>query len=310
MPRRTSPTPHYDSRATLMHLDSYVLGIEKALYVYLPPEYADAQRRFPVLFLLRGHEREWINPHEDQARGGTTVIDVYERLRGQGRIGPMLLVMPGLSSDDNHVPGMLTDFCAPELAAHVPGIGSGQFARFVLQELLPWVDHTYRTLPAVRGVAGFSLGGMMAVKLATLAPHMFVSVGAYDGTFFYAADDGRSVRTSDGVLNNSMFDAAFNLPRDYDFITANSPTSLIAQTDPAILQQLAWFIQYGPEHIEPWGSNFYRGEHLLRLLRAKGVPNSVPQAALEHGDHTWRTADRHMEETLPLHWAAMEKRGV
>lgn len=310
MPRRRAQHPHCDSRATLVHLASTVLGVEKLVYLYLPPEYAaDATQRFPTLYLLRGHEREWVNPQEDHSRQGLTVIDVYERLRAEGRIGPLILVMPGIASDDNQLSGMLTDFRAPDLAGDAVGIGSGQFERYFVEELIPWIDETYRSVPAARAVAGFSLGGMMAVKAAARYPELFVSVGAYDGTFFFTADGGRNVRASDSVLMHPMFDPAFGLPRDFDFITAQSPANLILHMDPAQLRRITWLIQYGPEQIEPWGSNFYRGEHFLRVLHARGGRNSLPSAVIPDGDHTWRTADRHIEQTLPLHWEALRTAG-
>lgn len=299
--------PQYDPRVQLVRFPSAILGVERSFYIYLPPEYATSEQRFPVLYLLRGHEREWVNPYEDGARGGVNVVDVYLRLRAEGRVGPLMMVMPGLASDDNHIPGMLIDFRAPHLANDRPGIGTGRFERYFVDELLPRIDRDYRALPGARAIAGFSLGGMMAVKAAATYPQLFVSVGAYDGSFFYAADAGRSVRPGDALLEHPMFDPALGLPRDPDFITANSPVNLLLRADPDQIRRLAWFIQYGSEQIEPWGSNFYRGEHLLRALSYRGVQNGLPAPVLVDGDHSWRTADRHIEQTLPLHWAALQE---
>lgn len=306
MPSGAAVPHHYDQRATLVRFHSTILGVERRYFIYLPPEYESGNQRFPLLYLLRGHEREWVNPREDDSRGGATVIDVYERLRAAGQIGPLLLVMPGLASDDNHIPSMLIDFRAPELAKQIPGIGNGQFERYFVEELIPQIDANYRTIPGARAIAGFSLGGMMAVKVAARYPELFVSVGAYDGTFFYTSDAGRSVRPGDGVLDHPMFDPALGLPRDLDFITTNSPVNLLLRADSQQLRRLAWFIQYGLEEIEPWGSNFYRGEHLLRALATCGVQNGLPAPVMAEGRHTWATADRHIEETLPLHWAALQ----
>jgi S-formylglutathione hydrolase FrmB len=299
----------YDPRASSVRFYSHVLGVTRGLYIYLPPEYGSARRqRFPVLYLLRGHEREWVNPREDESRSGATAIDGYERLRAAGQIGPLILVMPGLASDDNSVPGMLTDFRSPERAAHAPGIGSGQFQRFFFEELLPFVDGRYRTIPAARAVAGFSLGGYMAVKAAALRPELFASVGAFDASIPYVSDGGRSARPGDALFAPPMFDAPFGLPRDPGHLAAHNPIALLMRADAAALRRISWIIQYGPEQIEPWGSNFYRGEYLLRALAAIGVANAAPVAALPDGQHTWRIADRHLEETLPIHWRALSAR--
>lgn len=294
----------YDPRARLIHVPSAAIGEPRPCYIYLPPEHHQAGRPLPTLYLLRGHEREWVNPHEDESRGGTTVIDVYERLRARGAVGPMILVMPGLASADNAVPSILTDMAEPERAAG-KGIGLGAFRRFFFDELIPFVDSNYRTAPGARAVAGFSLGGLMAVLAAALHPERFISVGCFDGTILYAADGGRRARASDSVLANPMFDAALGVPRQPAQLDAISPITLLLRADRAALRRLTWLIQYGPEELEPWGSNFYRGEYLLRSLAALGIANSAPVAALPDGRHTWQVADRHIEQTLPLHWRAM-----
>lgn len=300
------PDQPYDPRARLVSVPSVALGIPGRCFVYLPPEHADPDRRLPVLYLLRGHEREWVNPQEDSSRGETTVIDVYERLRTAGSIGPLILVMPGLSSSDNAIPSMLLDMAEPERANGHPGLGSGRFAGYFFDELIPFIDRAFRAAPA-RAVAGFSLGGLMAVRAAALRPDLFVSVGSFDGTMLYAADGGRAARFADGVLANPMFDAALGSPRDPARLAAQSPAALLLRADRAALRRLTWVVQYGPQQLEPWGSNFYRGEYLLRLLAALGITNAAPVAALSDGEHSWRCADRHIEQTLPIHWRALQQ---
>ncbi len=295
-----------DQRTVALTIPSKALGISKVCYVYVPPEATTYGQRLPTLYLLRGHEREWVNPHEDESRGGLTAIDVYERLRRTGAIGPLILVMPGLASADNTIPGVLADFAAPELAAGRAGLGSGRFASYFFDELIPFIDARLPTLP-IRGINGFSLGGLMAVAAVARHPELFVSVGAYDATILYAADGGRRYRRTDRVLDPPMFDPAFGLPRDLDYITAYSPISAMMQADRNALRALTWLIQYGPEQIEPWGSNFYRGEHLLRAMQALGISNAVPGPVID-GRHAWQHADQHLALTLPHHWAAMERR--
>jgi enterochelin esterase-like enzyme len=300
-----APPNPYDPRVAEVTLDSTVLGIEKSFYLYLPPEYESAtDTRYPVLFLFRGHEKEWVNPREDSSRGGETVIDVYEELLAAGEVGPMILVFPGISSDDNSVPGMLVNMESPD--SNVPGIGTGQFEDYFIQELIPYVDATYRTTadPSQRGVDGFSLGGFMATKIATEYPNLFGTVGAFDGMYFYSTPDCQLDDPSDIAFDMSLFDQAFGTPRDLELATDNNPPTLICAADPAALQSLEWFIQYGPVSAEPNDANFYRGEHLLKLLAAKGVENVFEDPIL-NGGHRWSVADEHMRQTLPLHWQAL-----
>lgn len=294
--------PSYDHRVRHSSFFSTALGIKKSFYIFVPPDLA-ADQRVPTLYLLRGHEREWINPHEDSARAGTNVIDVYEALRADGRIGPLILVFPGMVSDDGHVPGLMVNMCAPQLSACAPGIGSGRFHDYFFDDLIPHVDAHFPTLAdgRRRGIAGFSLGGAMAIRAAALRPDMFASAGAYDGTFLYEIDRGRRVRGNDPVIRNPMFDAAYGVPRNLRFVADNNAANIILRGDAAALRQVAWMVSYGPKELEPWHANFYRGEHLLSCLHTRGLQNLMQPAVFPGGDHTWKIADAFMAHTLPLH---------
>lgn len=296
-PRQIEPV--YDGRVQHVTIASAALGLEKSFYVYLPPDLAPGAR-VPTLYLLRGHEREWVNPAEDATRGGLNAVDVYGRLRASGTIGPLVLVFPGLASADNTVPSVLTNMCAAEQAAHVAGIGTGRFADYFYNDLIPHVEAQYPT-NGRRGLIGFSLGGAMAIKAAAERPDLFVTASAYDGTFLYARDAGRGVRSDDAVIFNPMFDAAFGVPRDFAHLAANSPANLILRADHAALARVTWMIGFGPRSAEPWHSNYYRGMHLLRCLRARNIANTIDPAALAQRDHTWRTADAFLALTLPIH---------
>lgn len=298
MSKRTRSPLSYDPRVQHVTLDSTTLGIKKSFYVYVPPNLG--QVRAQVVYLLRGHEREWINSSEDKTRGSTNAVDVYEQLWAAGAIDPMVLVFPGLASDDNSVPSCLMNMCSPELAANVPGIGTGRFADYFYDELIPHVDTHFPTDGERRGVVGFSLGGLMAAKAAAERPDLFASVAAFDGTFLYAREGGRTVKRADGVIANPMFAAAFGVPRDYDHIAANSPANLILRGNAAQLASVTWMISFGPRAIEPWGSNYYRGLHLLRCLHQRGISNTIDPAAISERAHTWKVADTFLKQVLPI----------
>lgn len=300
----TLPPSEYDPRAQTVTLQSEVLGVEKTFYIYTPPDYdPSGATRYPTLYLFRGHEREWLNFNEDSSRQGENVLDVYEELLSAGKVGPMLLVFPGISSDDNSVPGMLVNFKAPELASGEEGVGTGKFEDYFIQELLPYVDEHYATNPEQRGVDGFSLGGFMSTKIAMQHPDLFDTVGAFDGLYFYTTPDCQLDDPRDTVFNMALFAPAFGYPADVAVGTENDAPTLVCASDDATVQSLSWFIQYGPESAEPNDANFYRGEHLMEQLEAKGVENGI-NPILEGGHH-WAIADEHMRQTLPLHWQAL-----
>lgn len=301
----------YDQRLHYLRFYSQALQTIKGCYLYLPQEaQQNPHVRLPSIYFLRGHEREWINSAEDGSRGGRNIIDVYLELRARALVGPMILVFPGVSSDDNHWPGLLSNWRAPALAQGASGVGTGRFESYFIDDLIPLIDRRFPTLKEGqhRGVAGFSLGGFMAFKIAIQYPALFASVSAYDGTFLSSRDNGKSIDPDDAVIKNPIFAPAWGEPRDFDFISANNPSTLLSQADPGQLKHISWMIQYGPESGEPWSSNYYRGAAMLALMEQVGLKNSLKEAVLEQGEHSWRTADRHIFEALPLHYSATQCR--
>jgi S-formylglutathione hydrolase FrmB len=227
-------------------------------------------------------------------------------LRAGNQVGPLILVFPGLSSEDNTVQSVGTNMRAPQLAK-VDGIGTGRFEDYLLQELIPYVDSHYRTVATRegRGVDGFSLGATMATRLALAHPDRFRTVGAFDGLYFWPTADCAGIDSArDKAFNDPLFDPALGVPRDIAFAAANNAPNLLCQATPAQAQSLAWFIQYGPESAEPNNSNYYRGAALVQQLAGKGVTNGFSDPVLPGGHH-WSTADEHLRQVLPLHWQVL-----
>jgi len=315
------PPPGIDPRALRVTLHSQALGIAKSFYVFVPPleprgdpahAAAVAPAPCPTLYLLRGHEREWVNPTEDSSRDGKrTVIDVYLRLHAAGLIGPMILVFPGVTSEDNRMHGAAVNLRGRALLPDdLPGVGSGRFEDYLVREVIPAIDALFPALGGGRhrGVDGFSLGGFMAARLAAGHPDLFATAGAYDGTFLYANARGTAIRADDRVYRNPILDPAFGRPRDGAFAAAHNAATLALRANKGELDGIRWLLQYGAESLEPWGSNYYRGRYLRDLLLARGLDvadDATLPPVLDGGVHDWATADRHMELTLPLHWAAL-----
>src|SRR4051812_16372670 len=151
-------------------------------FVYTPPDYEkDQNKRYPVLYLQHGwgeDETAW------SVQGHANLI--MDNLIAQGKIKPFLIVMTyGMTND---VPlGGLRGRGGAAPGGRGPGAGAasqpgargggglanfniGPFQTVLVDELVPYVDATFRTLSdqAHRGMAGLSMGGM-ETKRITLA---------------------------------------------------------------------------------------------------------------------------------------------
>ena len=89
----------------LRRLQSTALSLRKPYYVYEPPGLAEGSQ-VPVLYLLRGHQREWVNIDEDTSRQHSTAIEDLDTLIQWGEVPPVVAVMPGLSL----LPGSVIQF--------------------------------------------------------------------------------------------------------------------------------------------------------------------------------------------------------
>lgn len=284
------------------YISSKHLGIRKPYYVYEPPNIASLQN-LPTTYLFRGHQREWVNLEEDSSRATSTAIEDIDKAIALGMIPPVLLVMPGLNSSNNHIPSLGIDMVgswSPELK----GLGTGRFWRFMTKELLPAINQKYPQASGPRSAVGFSLGGFTVNLLATKLPGFFKHVGIYDGLFMWPAHCDPRIKPvapgNDTVwMHNGLFDAVFGNPRDEAAMASWNPTDMLMNASDSILAQLkqtTWWISCAAGDGNKGNrdrSKFYR-----ELMQKNNIPVGVgehyfkqvvfnPKAA-----HTWHWADR------------------
>jgi predicted alpha/beta superfamily hydrolase len=153
---------HHPAGELRSHHDfpSQALGNRRTLAVYLPPGYgARPKRRYPVLYL---HDGQNLFDPADAAPGVTwDAHTTAERLICAGRIPPVILV--GVHSTADRVEEY-TPF--PDPGERAGGRG-GLYARFLADEVKPFIDGQYRTRPGREhtGVAGSSLGALASLTV-------------------------------------------------------------------------------------------------------------------------------------------------
>lgn len=127
---------------------------ERNLWVYLPEGYEKGSQCYPVVYYLHGFTD---NYNTFKTLEMKKLMD--EGIKN-GRIQPCILVVP---DSDTKFKG---SFYANE------------WADYIAIDLVKFIDSSFRTLPskASRGIAGHSMGGNGALKLAMLYPEVFGSV--------------------------------------------------------------------------------------------------------------------------------------
>ena len=291
-------------RLRACRLHSSALGIRKPYFVYEPPGWR-GQQRLPLLYLFRGHEREWVNIGEDASRRATTAIEDLDERIAEGRLPPMLVVVPGLNSTNNHVPSLGIDMAGtwPET---LRGLGAGRFWRFMIGELLPRVERDYpETRGGLRLAAGFSLGGYTVSLLATHYPGYFDHAGIYDGLFMWPDHhDPRVPKTGERTdpiwCASPLFDAALGAPRDPSAMRRWNPTDTLRLAHGDVLSTIkktTFWIASAPA--DGSRGNVDRARFFVDLLREKGIPVGFDKVIFDaDAAHTWHWTDRFLMHFL------------
>jgi predicted alpha/beta superfamily hydrolase len=152
---------------------SRVLRNQRDLIVYLPPGY-DAQpfTRFPVLYLHDGQNLF----DRATAFGGVdwNVHGAADRLITAGEVTPLIIV--GIYNTGKSRIHEYTPSKAPKLG----GGRADRYAKFLMQEVMPFIQREYRILSDSRltGIGGSSLGGLLSLYLGLKMPQTLGRVAA------------------------------------------------------------------------------------------------------------------------------------
>ncbi len=184
-------------------IPSKIMGEERTILVSTPPGYDRTSQGYPVLYMTDGDQ------HLTHTRG------TVDFLSGNGLMPQVIIV--GVANTDRtrdltptHVASRTID---GQVYESPTSGGASTFLDFFEQELFPYVDANYRTLP-LRIFAGHSFGGLFALNAIFTRPATFGAVIAASPSLNW--DDELPVRQAatffDGrkELNATLFVAMAN----------------------------------------------------------------------------------------------------
>ena len=141
--------------------------------VYLPPDYDQGTQRYPVVFLLAGYTGRGTMLMNESA-WDENIQSRLDRLIRTNSIAHMIAVMPDC-------------FTRYGGSQYINSIGTGRYQDHIVEELVPWVDRTFRTIPDrnKRAVAGKSSGGYGSLMLGMRHPETFGSIACHSGDMYF-----------------------------------------------------------------------------------------------------------------------------
>jgi enterochelin esterase-like enzyme len=215
--------------------------------VYLPPGFTTS-RRYPVLYLLHG-----LRGAPSEYWDALDIADVADGLIASHASPPFIAVMP--------VGGKLVHPSEDEWA--------GVWERYVVDDVVPWVDARLPVVPTARDRAleGLSAGGFGAVDIGLRHPRMFGTLGSWAGYFAPVFKDGPFAHASRAYLR------------------AHTPTLLVRKEAPELRREgVRFYVSVGGNHGDVM-TNYSLA--FARELRALRLPFELWRLPAADRGHFW-----------------------
>jgi enterochelin esterase family protein len=240
----------------------------------LPPSYdTEKTRRYPILYWLHGlgeNEQTFVD------FGGWNLVEILQEKK---QIGEYIIVIPdgGRSFYVNSRSGRV------------------RYEDFFIREFLPAMEKKFRVKPgrASRGIAGVSMGGYGALRLAFKFPELFSAVSVHSAALLEKLP--RNLPTQSRSLQTRLliFADVFGMPVDPQYWEENNPIHM-ARTA-AGLQRLKIYFDCGTE--DEYG--FDRGARVLSdVLKGRGIAHEFH---LYPGGHGWSYLAEHAAASFTFH---------
>jgi S-formylglutathione hydrolase FrmB len=245
-------------------------SLERAMKyrIILPAGYARGVRRYPVLYLLHGLTGSYLD------------WDTKTHLAEYAAPLQLIIVMPDAGDS------WYTNSSANP---------RDRFEDYVVSDLVPEIDKTYRTIATrhARAIGGLSMGGYGAMKFALKYPNLFVFAGSFSGVQAIAHDPDLKLRAGEKYDQQVL---EIYGPPGGPTRTANDVFALADKADPAALPYFWIACGIGDLRLE---SN----RQLVALLQRRKIAYTYEEAPGGHGWAFWdeelpamfRELSRHME---------------
>lgn len=234
---------------------SKILNMDRKFAIYLPPGYETSGRSYPVLYLLHGagdDQTGWVQFGEVQHIADKAIAD--------GLATAMIIVMPDANTGKR---GYSND-----------ATGKWRYEDFFFQELMPYVEKTYRIKAEkrFRAVSGLSMGGGGTFTYALHHPELFSSacpLSAATGPASIEEAKTRWLRDSPGLPDSAVT----------KYFNDQNVVSLVNNMPDSLKKSVRWYIDCGDDDF------LYEGNCLVHIaMRKREIPHEF---RIRDGAHNW-----------------------
>ncbi len=171
-----------NSIITTIHIEKFYskhLKRHVVIDIFLPPQYYQSKENYPILYANDGQDMKAVKME-------ATLHKLYE----EQKIPHIIVVALHTNKDRIQEYGTAA---MPDYKGR--GSKAAQYTKFILDEVLPYIQQTYRVKREAASTAfmGFSLGGLSAFDISWHHSYIFGKVGVFSGSFWWrkkAYEDG------------------------------------------------------------------------------------------------------------------------
>ncbi len=196
--------------------------------VYLPPGYdPEGSRRYPVLYCLHGYTGD-VAALLSAKPWETNVVQWIDALIARDDMPPCLLAI-------------VDGYTRLGGSQYVDSIHNGNYATYVVRDVVEHVDRAYRTIAREggRAVFGKSSGGFGAMHLTMAHPGVFAAFASHSGDTYFRFAHPPSFPQVQRTLERHEFDAAA-------FVSAFERKRKRTQSEYATIEMLGYAAAYSP----------------------------------------------------------------
>ncbi|MGI8545080.1 MAG: alpha/beta hydrolase, partial [Aridibacter sp.] len=145
----------------------------RELYIYLPPDYDESDKNYPVTYCLTGFTGRGKMMFNDSAFS-PNMAERLDRLIAEQRIKPMIVVLPDC-------------FTKYGGSQYINSTATGNYEDYIINEIVPFVDENFRTINDrnSRAVTGKSSGGYGAMIMAMRHADLFGAATTIAGDCYF-----------------------------------------------------------------------------------------------------------------------------